>query len=150
MVHKNEETLAYIKDKNDIRINMPCCLYMCKRSEQNEYENIYYDETNKNVKTIIEEKLNHNTFGKNYYFTTDPIDKNNILNLKRFAVFIDNTLYILNIYKPIEELDFKTNEEDDYDDNYKMKTERDYSCIYFFENGIQLWCIKNLSRFTNL
>jgi hypothetical protein len=122
---------------------------MCKRNDQNEYENIYLDETAPDSKSLIHEKLDHDIFGRNYYFTTDPIS-DNVVNLKRFSTFIDNSLYVLNIFKPIEDIDFKTNEEDEYDESIKLKTEKDYSSIYFFENGLQLWCIKNLSRFTQI
>ena len=35
-----------------------------------------------------------------------------------------------------------------YDETYKSY--RDYTCIYFFEDGLQLWCVKSLSRFIEL
>jgi len=149
MVH-NHEFVAYIKDKNGDRINMPCCLYLCKLNENGEYVNVYYDEgeDNKTTKSLSEKKINHEIFGNCYFFTTDPIQTENVQNIKRFSVFIDNALYVLNINKPIQEIDFNTDdEEEDFED---IKTYKDYTCIYFFEDGIQLWCIKNLSRFVEL
>ena len=148
---QNNEFLAYIKDKNGERINMPCCLYLCKINEKGEYDNVYYetDEHNMKYKSPTDGKINHDTFGHFYYFTTDPINPSgNVSRLKRFSVFIDNALYLLNINKPIEEIDFNTDDEDDFDETHKSY--RDYTCIYFFEDGLQLWCVKSLSRFIEL
>jgi hypothetical protein len=150
MVHRHEH-IAYIKDSHGDRINMPCCLYLCTLNENGEYVNVFYDEseTMRTTKSISEKKINHGTFGNYYFFTTDPIHNNdNIHNIKRFSVFIDNALYVLNINKDIQEIDFNTDDEEaEFDE---VKTYKDYTCIYFFENGIQLWCIKPLSRFTEL
>jgi hypothetical protein len=148
---QNNEFLAYIKDKNGERINMPCCLYLCKINDNGEYDNIYYDtdEHNMKHKSPVDGKISHEVFGHFYYFTTDPIHNDiNVNRLKRFSVFIDNALYVLNINKPIEEIDFISDDEDDFDETYKSY--RDYTCIYFFEDGLQLWCVKSLSRFIEL
>jgi hypothetical protein len=148
---QNNEFLAYIKDKNGERINMPCCLYLCKVNDNGEYDNVYYDtdEHNMKHKSPVDGKMSHDVFGNFYYFTTDPIHKDiNVNRLKRYSVFIDNALYVLNINKPIEEIDFVTDDEDDFDETYKSY--RDYTCIYFFEDGLQLWCVKSLSRFIEL
>jgi hypothetical protein len=148
---QNNEFLAYIKDKNGERINMPCCLYLCKINDSGEYDNLYYntDEHDMKHKSPTDGKMNHETFGHFYYFTTDPIHKDaNISRLKRFSVFIDNALYVLNINKPIDEIDFIADDEDDFDETHKSY--RDYTCIYFFEDGLQLWCVKSLSRFIEL
>jgi hypothetical protein len=148
---QNNEFIAYIKDKNGERINMPCCLYLCKVNEKGEYDNAYYeiDEHNMKQKSATDGKITHDTFGHFYYFTTDPIHKDSGTHrLKRFSVFIDNALYVLNINKPIEDIDFVTDDEDDFDDTHKSY--KDYTCIYFFEDGLQLWCVKSLSRFVEL
>ena len=151
MMIQNNEFLAYIKDKNGERINMPCCLYLCKINENGAYDNIYYETEQHDMKhkSPTDGKMNHEAFGHFYYFTTDPIhNDNNVNRLKRFSVFIDNALYVLNINKSIEEIDFVTDDEDDFDESYKSY--RDYTCIYFFEDGLQLWCVKSLSRFIEL
>lgn len=148
---QNNEFIAYIKDKNGERINMPCCLYLCRVNEKGEYDNAYYetDEHNMKQKSATDGKITHDTFGHFYYFTTDPIHKDSGTHrLKRFSVFIDNALYVLNINKPIEDIDFVTDDEDDFDDTHKSY--KDYTCIYFFEDGLQLWCVKSLSRFVEL
>lgn len=148
---QNNEFIAYIKDKNGERINMPCCLYLCRVNDKGEYDNAYYEteEHNMKQKSATDGKITHDTFGHFYYFTTDPIHKDSVAHrLKRFSVFIDNALYVLNINKPIDEIDFVTDDEDDFDDTHKSY--KDYTCIYFFEDGLQLWCVKSLSRFVEL
>lgn len=148
---QNNEFVAYIKDKNGERINMPCCLYLCRVNEKGEYDNVHYasDEHNMQHKSPVEGKITHEKFGHFYYFTTDPIHKDaSPHKLKRFSVFIDNALYILNINKDIKDIDFVTEDEDDFDETHKSF--KDYTCIYFFEDGLQLWCVKSLSRFVEL
>lgn len=148
---QNNEFIAYIKDKNGERINMPCCLYLCRVNDKGEYDNVCYDtdEHNMKQKSMTDGKITHDTFGHFYYFTTDPIHRDqNAVRLRRYSVFIDNTLYVLNINRPIEDIDFVTDDEDDFDDTHKSY--KDYNCIYFFEDGLQLWCVKSLSRFVEL
>jgi L-rhamnose mutarotase len=149
---QNHEHVAYIKDKNGQRINMPCCLYLCKINETGEYENVYYPNAEHDMKqkSPVDGKIPHDTFGFFYYFTTDPIHKyDNIRSIKRYSVFIDNSLYVLNINKSIDEIDFASdNEETSFDED--VKSYKDYTCIYFFEDGIQVWCVKNISRFVEL
>ena len=149
MVHKNEH-IAYIKDRNNNRITMPCCLYLCKKNPVNgNYENVHYTDEIASM-SVMETKINHMTFGNHHFFTTEPISDENILNLKRYSVFIYNSLYILNIHKNIQDIDFRTDDIEDYEEYIKTKTQDDYSSIYFFEQGVQLWCIKTMSRFVEL
>jgi hypothetical protein len=39
-------------------------------------------------------------------------------------------------------------EEADHDEN--VKTYKDYSSIYFFENNKQLWCVSDVGRYSPL
>ena len=78
-----------------------------------------------------------------------------MFKLKRFATFIDKSLYVLNINKDIENINFDVEEDDDvsydgvpYEDI--PKSHHKYSCIYFFENYKQLWCVKDIRRFTEI
>ena len=92
------------------------------------------------------------------FFTTDPIEKEDLKRLrmiKRYATFIDKSLYVLNISKDIEYINFDVEEEDDvsYDgvpSEDIPKSHHKFSCIYFFENYKQLWCVKDIRRFTEI
>jgi len=156
MFHDNE-FIVYITDANGDRITIPCCLYLCKLNEdESDYINVYVDDKEKGIDG---HRILHYVFGNNcLFFTTDPIDKEDlkkVRRIKRYATFIDKSLYVLNIAKDIEYINFDVEEDDDvsydgvpYEDI--PKSHYKYSCIYFFENYKQLWCIKDFRRFTEI
>ena len=155
MFNKNE-FIAYITDEHGGKLNFPCCLYICKlNEEEDDYINVYVDDPDKDVDNY---KILHYVF-RNYcwFFTTDPIEREDLAKLrkiKRCASFIDKSLYILNISKDIDNINFDV---DDENDSYQgmasddiPKSHEKYSCIYFFENYKQMWCIKDPLRFTEI
>jgi len=154
MFHKNEY-MTLIKDVYGEPIVKPCCLYLCQKNEKGDYENVYYknEEERRQGNSIIE-PITHETFGDSYIFTTDPFVKYNFPNIKRFANFIDNTLYVLNQRTLIEDINFVDEpddiEDDDNDELPYHKSAKDFTCIYFFHKEIQLWCIRNRARFVEL
>jgi hypothetical protein len=149
MMFNHNEFLTDIKDDLNEPINLPCCLYLVKKTEDGvDYENVFIEEET-DVTSIIDPKIDHEVFGPNYYFTTDPIDPENPKKLKRYSAFIDNSLYFLNVSTPITDIDLD-GDADDADDDEVVKTHRDYTSIYFFENYKQLWCIKDTARFAEL
>ena len=142
----NNDYLAYVKDDDNEQINLPCCLYLVKKTEdETDYENVLKE--NKEIISLVEPKINHEVLGNHYFFTTDPINPDRSLKLKRFATFIDNSLYFLNVTTPLNEIDIDGDSLDAEKDE-KIKTHKDFTCIYFFENNKQLWCIKDITRFT--
>jgi hypothetical protein len=150
MMFTHNEFLTDIKDDLNEPINLPCCLYLVKRTEDGvDYENVFLNEDEDEVTTIVNPKLDHETFGLHYYFTTDPIDPENSKKLRRFSAFIDNSLYFLNVSTPITDIDLEGDAEEAEEDE-TIKTYRDYTSIYFFENYKQLWCIKDTARFTEI
>ena len=66
----------------------------------------------------------------------------------------DKSLYVLNIHKDIDTINFDIDEDDEslngIPDEDIPKTHHKYSCIYFFENYKQLWCMKDPMRFTEI
>jgi hypothetical protein len=150
MIHKNDH-LSYIKTKAGTNVRMPCCLYLCQRTEDGaDFENVYYQEgEDRNIESIMYPKIDHPVLGDFYYFTTDPITEANVANIKRYAAFIDNSLYLLNVTTPIEDINFDKDAEIDEDID-EERTHKDYTSIYFFDKTKQLWCIKNTIRFTEL
>jgi len=153
---QKNEFLAYITDENDERINIPCCLYLCKLNDgETDYENVYLEDIEPDENNY---KIYHYVFGNNCLFlTTDPIEKDNITHLRtirRFATFIDKSLYVLNINKDIENINFDEDNDDDdtvhNEDDEIPQTHEKYNCIYFFENYKQLWCIRDDKRTTEI
>jgi hypothetical protein len=146
----NNEFLTDIKDHLNEPINLPCCLYLVKRTEDGtDYENVFLNDEEEEVTSITDPRIEHEVFGSNFYFTTDPIDPENPKKLKRYSAFIDNSLYFLNVSTPITDIDLH-GDADDADEDEGIKTYHDYTSIYFFENYKQLWCIKDTMRFTEL
>lgn len=150
MMFNHNEFLTDIKDDLNEPINLPCCLYLVKKTEDGaDYENVFLNDEESELTTLTDPKIDHEVFGSNYYFTTDPIDPENPKKLKRYSAFIDNSLYFLNVSTPIVDIDLN-GDADDADEDEQVKTYHDYTSIYFFENYKQLWCIKDTTRFTEL
>lgn len=150
IMFNNNEFLTDIKDHLNEPINLPCCLYLVKRTEDGtDYENVFLNDEEEEVTSITDPRIEHEVFGSNFYFTTDPIDPENPKKLKRYSAFIDNSLYFLNVSTPITDIDLH-GDADDADEDEGIRTYHDYTSIYFFENYKQLWCIKDTMRFTEL
>lgn len=77
--------------------------------------------------------IEHEILPPAYYFTTTPLQE----NTKRYACFIINDYYILDDLKELE-MNEKINE-----------NIHNSSTIYFHENDIQYWCVKNKTQFTS-
>jgi hypothetical protein len=150
MVFINNEFLSYIKNEKGEQVTFPCCLYLVKKTDDGEdYENVYLAEGVTDTVSIIDDKIEHTIFGIQHFFTTDPIDPEKEGRMKRYAAFVDNSLYFLNISLPLRSMNLEGDaEEADEDEN--VKTYKDYSSIYFFENFKQLWCISDVGRYTPL
>ena len=65
-----------------------------------DYQNIFYDNehSKQNSISLIDTKVNNFLgFESNYIFSTEPNEyQKDILNIKRYAVFIDDPIYIPN------------------------------------------------------
>lgn len=127
---KNEE-LIHIMTKEGKRIPFPFQLYLCKDND-GEYENIRTTEP-------ILQMMNHPFFNMAYFFTSKPILNSDTKGFRRFACFIFKALYIL---KDIE-IELTEEEKDNYEDKLL-----EASTIYFHENGLQLWALKNILHFS--
>lgn len=157
------EHIVYVTDEYGENVNIPCCLYLCKLTEdEHDYVNVYVDDKENDPKYKQHPELPyliyHSVFGNNcLFFTTDPIEKDEVKKLKtikRYATYIDKSLYVLNIHKDIDTINFDVDDDDDSFDGVPdediPKTHEKYSCIYFFENYKQLWCMKDNLRYTEI
>jgi len=126
---KQNKQLCSIKTIDDKIYPFPFQLYSCKFTD--EYENISIESPEKYP------SYEHSFFGIAYYFTTLPIINSNVETLKRYACFIINGLYIKGDINELQE-----EEREEY-----QKQILPASTIYFHENNLQLWGIKNISQF---
>lgn len=126
--------LIHLLDENGYKVDIPLLLYGCRNVNENiyapiEYANISIDITgNSDIS-----RINHPVIGNYYYFSSTPINQNNN-DMQTFLVFIENCLYVLRDIEldNIENIQI-LNDNDE---------EKEYSCVYFSENSLQLWCVK--------
>ena len=183
IINENNQLLHLIENENETQkqVPLPLCLYLCENNDSNEdeekslkftenvYKNTIYadDETRNNKLLYNERKIEHDIFGFNYYFTSQQITLNK--NVKRYAVFVYDTLYILNKKTPIRKIKSlreyalkqrggdgdgdnmveKNNENDNEIDDSTNIFDK-YTSIFFIENNRNTWCIKTLDRFIEI
>lgn len=123
------------ENESEIEVLFPFQLYLCNYSE-GEYLNIKKE----TVEMNHIEQIEHPLLGMAYYFSTYPIKEYESENLKRYSCFMVNDLYIKNDIIELEE-----------EEKEKIKEDvLSASTIYFYENELQLWGIKNMIHFTEL
>ena len=157
--------MTYLKHTNTTKnIQYPIIGYNCifNESSQN-YENVIEKEndTDENEKDFF--MIDHHLFGNNYYFTSESVKKQSaVLNFRdvfkteekekekllRYALFIENPRYILrdigNDASIIQKR--KISNVDEEKNIYNIaEIDKDYSSLYFHENNIQFWAIKNVN-----
>jgi hypothetical protein len=149
---KKESIFRNVFSLDDRSFPMPFQLYLCKSSENEEkYSNVLIGEP----LTMID----HPIYGYGYYFTSEPLpDTPDINKLQRFSVFIVKCFYVWNLSKtnlrnqttpisdktgPLEDLSQEEN--DEFVENVLAA-----NSIYFHENNVQFWSVKNISHFTKI
>ena len=117
--------MTEIRNENDDVIITPLLLYLCT-------------DTNIQSQSIVDTTMKHDWLGDYYYFVSNPIDT----NTQKYAVFTENAKYIL--------VDINTINEKQINDFVKDSTESVILSIYYHQNDIQYWCIKNNNNFTRI
>ena len=142
--------LLQLFDYNNQEIIKPIAAYLCetKPNETDDYNNVYYAETENNLSTtsLIQPKIDHPIFGDVYLFSNNQLNYTNLNKIKRFALFIDSAVYILNKNIPINELlsiadtdtDTATNQFDEI------------IVISFYKNENLLFCVREVDLFIEL
>jgi hypothetical protein len=161
-------SLIYIKKHSDLEntnVLLPHSLYLCQEDPNKEYDNVYFTNSrpfefstgnstdnleqapravsnlrwykNQSI-TVFNNTISSPIFGTTYLFTREPLENQNIENIKRFAVRIENPLYIFNHDKDITH--FVNAEENEYQEEN----------ISFFISDIAFWTIKDPNAFTEI
>jgi hypothetical protein len=131
---------------------VPITMYMCSTNDAGDLHNAYYAENETNVYSLLPDTTDHPFFGDVYLFTTFSLDTSKKAGLKRFSVFVDDALYIMNKGENITQYMTKdttigANEED----NSQKKTMEDYSAIRFYtDDSEQVWAVRATDIFTEL
>jgi hypothetical protein len=82
--------------------------------------------------------MKHEWLGDYYYFVSKPTDT----ITQKYAVFTENTKYIL--------VDINTINEKQINDFLSDSSKSVVLSVYFHQNDIQYWCIKNNNHFTRI
>ena len=146
--------LCHIKEKTGTFENptlanapIPVTMYMCSRDDSGALINVYYPEGEQNVYSLLTDTVEHPFFGPVYLFTTEPIDANRKSGLKRFSVFIDDALYIMNKDEDISQ-HMPAPQEKEEDNQPPTKTYVDYSAVRYYEGDLKVWAVNNVNVFT--
>jgi hypothetical protein len=113
----------------------PSLAYLCK-------DNLYNVEMGE---SILDFTYKHPWLGDYHYFSSYPLDinKTDVASLQRYAIFtVEPAKYLL------KELSTITQEQKDV--FIKKIQNIDVVTLYFHENNIQYWCIRNTSLFLRL
>ena len=130
------EYIATIYDETDKVVEYPYLLYLCQGS-QGAYINV---ESVENTEVFIPNKILHDSLGYCYMFTSKMLNEG-ASNTKRFVVFIENALYILNKSIASSEYHLFDNAEIEEDKDDPDCRNYQYSSVYFWEGNIQLWAL---------
>lgn len=134
--------MKYITDNDNHPVSIPNCMYMVENIN-GVYENVEYEEGERraNVNSPIHTQVDHPIFGLVYLFSYIPLENSDGQNItpsdetslpflsgryKRFAVFTQDTLYMMNQTYPLGEnlAEYRA----DFDD---------FSTVCFYEDGIE-------------
>jgi hypothetical protein len=137
---KTNSELTELYNSDGSPIPYPFLVYLCElKDEKKEGSVMDFQSMRKtDKKGGFIPPIFHTKLGYSYYFN-NTLDDYESPNLQRFAAFAVNGLYIL---EEINEYDLES------ESNINDFTEA--STLYFRENGIQMWSIRNASHYTML
>jgi len=141
-------TITYASNKN---VPTPVTVYLCKYNDNGELENVYYKdgENNKTSLSLIDYSVDHETFGVIYIFSSKPIN-NDFSNIKRYSLFIDDSLYILNKDEDLLGFIPPIMEEEEEETEMRKKNYKDYECVRFYQGSDTFWAVKSARVFVEL
>jgi hypothetical protein len=126
--------LQYIKELDNTNIQIPIRAYICEEKEE-KYRNMYYENKVEEI-TLVNEKIQHEEFDYMYVFSQDPISKDNIENIKSYALFVKKDIPVITETK--EDLDLVKENIDDY------------NVFYFMKEGNKYFGVRNKMFFSEL
>lgn len=156
--------ITYLKyTSTNKNIQYPIIGYNCIFNENTQtYENVLDNDNDSDDNDNNEfYMIDHHLFGNKYYFTSESVEKQtSFFNLKkeiipernkkllRYAIFIENPKYILRDIGNDNNVTQSRKYSDVNNETYIYnitETENDSSSLYFHENNIQFWGIKNIN-----
>lgn len=150
-LEKNVRFIDLISPEDQSLLKFPFQLYLCKM-ENGQYANVVTTESTQF------QAFDHPLLGYSNYFSTDPVTNENTDELVRFACFTCRVVYIKkDIVTELsqEEREYYTQGVDNPNIVLApglptVENIHDASTLYFVENGLQLWSVKNILHFTEI
>lgn len=132
----NNNTLLYNYHDNSLKpIASPICVYACENdSETGKYINSKYIDVDDSTLSLLSNQLHHPVVGQTYLFTSTLLDPSSASQIKRFALFHSDAVYVL--HEP-----FLATE-------YELIV--DNECVCFLSEGIEYWSVKNRDLFSEI
>jgi len=145
-----------IHDKTTM-VSLPRSLYLCQEDATKNLENVYYNDEHmsKQSISIFNPSIQHPLFGLTFLFTKDPLETENLENIKRFAVSVKDPVILLNQDKKLDDgfsysNDNDTEIENDDDDDGDNGIVTEGRNILFYQNEIMYWSIPNEYAFIEI
>lgn len=143
-------------DDGELEVLFPFQLYLCNYKD-GVYSNVEKTVTPLNSPSKTEdddygltilniEPFEHPFLGLAYFFSTFPINKYDTENLKRYSCFMVKELYLKKDINLVKE-DIVNDEIETVEEDFTKDDIIGASTVYFHENELQLWAIKNIIHF---
>lgn len=131
---ENNPDLIMIKDESGECAKIPYLLYLVENNANVLYDNIVKpkssDRIDDNTHNLIHPIQVHPVLQNTYLFSVEPLDTRTISRVKRFAVQIDDPLYVFNYGVPLSKVE------------HIQKIDRKKN-IRFYEKSMEMWSVKN-------
>jgi len=126
--------LLYIKDNHGEPAKLPYSMYLV----ENDLNVLYEDADFRNSKHLLIHPMQiHHVFHNTYLFSVEPLEYNIMSRIKRYAVLIDDPLYIFNYDMSLKD-SIQSQGVENLD---KLRNVR------YFEKSKEMWSVKNANSF---
>jgi len=132
-----------IKYDNGEAVETPIVGYLCTQNGE-EFKNTYYAEGS--TRSLINPMMEHPLLGNVYLFSYNPTEYENLNKIKRYVLFVRDTLYLSNNNFPLSDFFIETENEP----NNFIKTSKNYSWLCFYDKEKEFWSTKESDLFTEL
>ena len=140
LFYKNSFLLDIREHESNSIVKYPYLLFLCER-QSNLFTGAYYVNISEPTTTsysLLLPKVADEKIGEYYFFSSKPLKTEGMVDIRRFAVFIDED----------ETLFFDKGAE--IENLYDELPDQSYKFIYMFEDDTQLWVVKSLMHITEI
>lgn len=89
-IFKEYELLHNIVTVEGIKVQFPKIGYICDENDENEYVNLFKEDSANEDKLIVPPSIDHEMYDNIYVFSAIPLTVSNLSLIRRFACFVEN------------------------------------------------------------